>query len=89
MIIVHKCQLCDHFEQEHTTGGCSIGYCKCNSRVMEVGPPEAVVTYVADDGAHPEVQGVHPPGTKWRGGGLVPTELCGCEGCRELAEWVS
>lgn len=89
MIVVHRCQVCTHFEQEHKLRGCSIGYCKCNTQVMQVGPPEAVPTYVADDGAHPEVMTVTPPGSMWRGGGAAPTELCGCEACRALAEWVS
>ena len=87
MIVVHHCQECGHFAQEHESNLCSYGYCKCTRARMVRGPSEVVTTYEANDGAHPEVMACTPPGSRWLGGG-PPTELCRCQECWELAQRV-
>lgn len=85
MIIVHRCEVCSHIEQEHKHTGCSHQFCGCNLQRFVAGPSAPLRTF-ATDGMHAEVTAVAPPGSRWYGGGPMPVVLCGCGDCWALAE---
>lgn len=85
MIVVHKCRTCGHIEQEHKAGTCVHGFCSCRTSTYVDGPPEAMPTYVADDGRHEEVLAVTPPGSMWNEG-RNGIRLHNCDACWALAE---
>jgi hypothetical protein len=69
MIFVHRCRGCTHQQQEHLQSACSNGYCQCSMRNFMRGPSESLTTYDSNDGTHPEILMVTPPGSMWRAGG--------------------
>jgi hypothetical protein len=84
MIIVHRCDTCNHPGIWHQVGMCSSGFCPCHH--LAEGPSEAMPTYRM--GTREEVHEVVAPGGYWNADSSGPagsaTRMCGCHECQEL-----
>lgn len=83
-LIIHRCTKCEHPDIFHNPrdNSCSHNQCRHGRHVPDWAEPEVLPTWRSDTGEPVEV--VVEPGSTFRGFGLVPQELCGCDDCRAL-----
>lgn len=84
-LIVHRCTECGHPDIFHRGNECSYAQChvgRMGRHEPQWGEPEVLPTWRAETGEL--VEQLAEPGSVFRGFGLVPEELCGCEECRAL-----
>lgn len=81
-LIIHRCIVCEHPDIFHRGTDCSYSQCHMGRHKPQWGEPEILPTWKQETGEPVEL--IAEPGSIFRGFGLMPADLCGCDACVAL-----